>query len=239
MNIKFRNSLMAILLAAITLSAVSCIPHFRGNGNVVKEERKVSDFEALEVSTGVEVLVTQDSIEKIVVEVDSNLLKILKTRVESGTLKIYLEEGILHAKSLRVYVTLKQLRSVETGSGSNVKSENKINAEKLKLSTSSGSGIKMEVNCGKLTAESSSGSHLTVSGTAQSLNADTSSGSGIDASELVAEKGDLSASSGSHLKAQVTKEVKADASSGAGITVAGNPAVRNTDNSSGGSVHFK
>ena len=72
-------------------------PHIRGNGNVVKEERKVSDFEALEVSTGVEVLVTQDSIEKVVVEVDSNLLKILKTRVESGTLKIYLEEGILHA----------------------------------------------------------------------------------------------------------------------------------------------
>ena len=97
----------------------------------------------------------------------------------------------------------------------------------------------MEVNCGKLTAESSSGSHLTVSGTAQSLNADTSSGSGIDASELVAEKGDLSASSGSHLKAQVTREVTANASSGAGITVAGNPAVKNTDSSSGGSVHFK
>jgi hypothetical protein len=71
------------------------------------------------------------------------------------------------------------------------------------------------------------------------LNADCSSGSGIDASELVAEKGDLSASSGSHLKAQVTKDIKAHASSGAGITVTGNPTIRDTDNSSGGSVHFK
>jgi hypothetical protein len=239
MKINFRNSLMAILLAAITLSVVSCIPHLRGNGNVVKEERKVSAFEALEVSTGVEVLVNQDSIEKVVAEVDSNLLKVLKTRVTGDVLKIYLEEGVLHAKSLKVYVTVKRLRSVETGSGSHVKSETKINAEKLKLSTSSGSGIKMEVNCEKLTAESSSGSHLTVSGNSQSLKADTSSGSGIDASELVAEKGDLSASSGSHLKAQVTKEIKAHASSGAGITVSGNPAVRDTDSSSGGSVHFR
>jgi hypothetical protein len=239
MNLKLRKSLQAILLAVFVLSVVSCIPHIRGNGNVVKEERKVSGFEALEVSTGIEVLVMQDSIEKVVVEADENLHKILKTRVEGKTLKIYLEEGILHAKALRVYVTLKKLNSVETTSGSHVKSENKINAENLKLSTSSGSGMKMEVNCNKLTAESSSGSHLTVSGTAQSITGDSSSGSGIDASELVAEKGDLSASSGSHLKAQVTKEVKADASSGAGITVTGNPSVKDTDSSSGGSVHFK
>ena len=234
-----RNILSVMLLTVFSLTLVSCIPHLRGNGKVVKEERKVSDFEALDVSMGVEVLVTQDSIDKVVVEVDSNLLKVLKTRVSGDVLKIYLEEGVFHAKSLKVYVTVRKLRSVETGSGSNVKSENKINAEKLKLSTSSGSGIKMEVNCGQVTAESSSGSNLTVSGTAQSLKANTSSGAGINASELVADMGDLSASSGSHLKAQVAKEVKAHASSGASITVAGNPAVRDTDSSSGGSVHFK
>jgi hypothetical protein len=239
MNRKLRNGLTAIMLVALMLSVVSCIPHIRGNGNVVKEERSVSNFEAIEVSNGIEVLVNQDSFEKVIVETDSNIQKILKTEVSGGTLKIFMEEGVLHARLLRVYVTVKQLRSVDTGSGAHVKSESKINSTDLKMSSSSGSGIKMEVSCDKLTAESSSGSHLKVEGIAKSLNADSSSGASLDASGLVAEKGELSCSSGSHIEAQITKEIKAEASSGAGITVTGNPPVRDTDSSSGGSVHFK
>lgn len=239
MNKKMRNGLMAIILMAFTLSVVSCIPHIRGNGHVVKEERNVTNFESLEVSNGIEVFVNQDASEKVIVETDSNIQKLLKTEVSGGTLKLYMEEGVLHTRLLRVYVTLKQLKSVETSSGSHVKSENKISCDHLKMSSSSGSGIKLEVVCDKLEAESSSGSHLNVYGSAKLLTADSSSGSGIDASGLVAEKGELSSSSGSHINAQITKELKADASSGAGITVMGNPAIRDTDGSSGGSVHFK
>jgi hypothetical protein len=239
MNKKILHSLMALILVAFTLSVISCIPHIRGNGNVVKEERSVSNFEALDVSNGIEVLVTQDSIEKVVVETDSNIQKILRTKVSGGKLNIYLEEGVTHTRMLRVYVNLKQLKSVETGSGARVKSENKITGDKLRISSSSGSGVKMEVACDQLSAESSSGSNLKVWGSAKSLTADSSSGSGLDASGLVAENGKLSSSSGSHLEAQITKELKADASSGAGIKVSGNPPLRNTDSSSGGSVHFK
>ena len=239
MNKKMRNGLMAIILMAFTLSLLSCIPHIRGNGHVVKEERNVSGFEALDVSNGIEVLVNQDAIEKVIVETDSNIQKILKTEVSGGTLRIYMDEGVFHARVLRVYVTMKQLKSVETSSGAHVKSENKISSDHLRMSSSSGSGIKLEVACDKLEAESSSGSHLDINGSAKLLTADSSSGSGIDASGLVAEKGELSGSSGAHINAQITKELKANASSGAGITVLGNPAIRDTDSSSGGSVHYK
>ncbi len=239
MNKKIRLGLMLLCFAAFTLAAGSCIPHIHGNGKVVKEERNVSGFEALDVSNGIEVLVAQDSFEKVTVEVDENILKMLKTEVSGGKLKIYLEESILHAKSLKVYVTMKQLKSVETSSGSEVKSTAKINVEKLKLNSSSGSSITMEVTAIHLSAESSSGSDIKISGAAQDFKGDSSSGSGIHASNLVAEKGNLSASSGSSIHVQVTKDVRAHASSGAGINVGGNPEIRDTDSSSGGSVHFK
>ena len=164
MNKKILNSLAVLVLVAIMLSVVSCSPHIRGNGNVVKEERTVSNFEAIEVSHGIEVLVNQDTFEKVVVETDSNIQKILKTEVSGGTLKIFMEEGVLHARSLRVYVTVKQLKSVDTGSGAHVKSESKINAADLKMSSSSGSGIKMEVACDKLTAIGRGGQGSPVTG---------------------------------------------------------------------------
>ncbi len=239
MNKKIRLSLMFLCFAALSLTSVSCIPHIHGNGKVVKEERNLSNFEALDVSTGIEVFVTQDSFEKVVVEVDENILKILKTEVSGGKLKIYLEEPILHAKQLKVYVTLKQLKSIETSSGSEVKSTNKITVESLKINSSSGSNVNLEVNANRLAAESSSGSEIRVSGTAQSFGGDSSSGSGIHATNLVAEKGNFSASSGARINVQVTKDIKAYASSGASITVGGNPETRDTESSSGGSVHIK
>lgn len=239
MNRKIWISSLFLFFVISSFTVGSCIPHIHGNGKIVKEERNLSNFEALEVSNGIEVLVSQDSFEKVVVEVDENILKILKTQVSGGTLKIYLEENILHAKRLRVYVTLKQLKSVQTDSGSEVKSTGKISCGNLKIDSSSGSGVNMEVNATILNAESSSGSSIKISGSAVSFRGNSSSGSGIHASALVAENGNLSASSGASINVQVTKDLKAHANSGAGITVLGNPQTRNTDSSSGGSVHIK
>ena len=231
--------LMVVWLAAFSLTAVSCIAHIHGNGKVVKEERSVSGFDEIAVSTGIEVVLNQDSFEKVVVEADENIQKILKTEVNGGKLKIYLEEGVNYAKKMKVYVTLKQLKSLEASAGSEVKTDGKINAENLKIHSSSGSEVKMEVNCTILSLDSSSGSELTVSGTTQVLKAESSSGSELHASKLIAEKGEASSSSGSELEVNATKEIKAHASSGANVTVYGNPAIRDTNSSSGGDVDFK
>ena len=172
---KNLRGLSALLLISFTLTAFSCIAHIHGNGKVVKEERNISGFEEISASTGLEVVLNQDSFEKVVVEADENIQKILKTEVSGGKLKIYLEEGVNYAKKMKVYVTLKQIKSLSASAGSEVKSENKINAENLKIHASSGSEVTMEVNCTMVSASSSSGSELNVSGTAQSIKADCSS----------------------------------------------------------------
>lgn len=239
MNSKTRFCLMLAILVSFSLSVGSCIPHIRGNGNVIKEERSVNNFESISVSSGIELLINQDSSEKVVVEADENIMKILRTEVKGGKLKIFMEEGVLHAKKMKVYVTLKTLKSLECTSGSETKSAGKVNAENLTIHASSGSGVNMELSCNRLKAESSSGSNLRVSGTTLSVKADCSSGSEINASELIAEMGEASASSGANIKIHATKDIKAHCSSGAQINVSGNPTTRDTDSSSGGSIHFK
>lgn len=239
MHRKFKYSLMATWLIVFALTADSCIAYVRGNGKVVKEERTVSGFEAITVSNGIDVLLSQDTFEKVVVEADENIQKILKTEVKEGKLKIYLDESVYNASQMKVYVTLKHLKSLEGNSGSDVRSNGTINAETLKINASSGSDVKMEVKCNQLILDSSSGSDLTVSGTAQLLKASSSSGSDLNAAKMVADKGEVSASSGSDLDVTVTKEVKAHASSGSDVTVYGKPAIRDTNRSSGGDVRFR
>lgn len=230
---------MVLWLMAFSLTFDSCIAHIHGNGKVVKEERSVTGFDEISVSTGIELILNQDSFEKVVVETDENILKILKTEVSGNKLKIFLEEGVNHAKELKVYVTVKQLKSVSASAGSEVKTTGKINADQMKISSSSGSEITMELGCSVVKLDASSGSELTVYGNTVEVKAESSSGSELDASNLVAEKGEASASSGSELFVHITKELKAHASSGANINVSGNPAIRDTNSSSGGDIDFE
>jgi len=233
------QKVVALWLVAFSLTAVSCIAHIHGNGKVVKVERSVSGFDKIAVSTGIEVVLNQDTFEKVVVEADENIQKIIKTEVSGGKLNIYLEEGVNYAKRMKVYVTLKKLEELDASSGSEVKSEGKINIESLRVHSSSGSEVKIEVNGNFVDADSNSGSELAISGNSVSVKADSSSGSELHAGKLIAEKGEASASSGSELELNVTKEIKAHASSGASITVHGNPAIRDTESSSGGDVDIK
>ena len=229
----------AILFAFVSILAVPCMAQIEGNGKVVKEERKVSDFKGVAVNNGINLLLSQGTTEKVVVETDENVLPYIRTDVSDGVLRIGVKGNINSTKCMNVYVTVKELNSLEAGSGSRIKTENKIQAGNLKVSASSGTNMVAEFDCSNLDVSASSGSSVVISGSAKSIAADSSSGSAVVAPDMKAEKGDISASSGSAVVVQVTKELKANASSGGHITVTGNPSVRDTDSSSGGSVHFK
>jgi len=239
MKSRIQYGIATLCFAIFFFTAVSGIAHIHGNGKVVKEERNITGFDAIVVSNGIDLLITQDNFEKVVVEADENIQKVIKTEVSGGRLKIFLEEGVSNAKMMKVHVTLKQLTALEGNSGSDVRSLNKIKSESLKINASSGSDVSMEVSCNQLVLDSSSGSDLTVAGTTQWLKAVSSSGSDLKASKLEAEKADVSASSGSDLDIKVTKEIKAHASSGSDVTVYGKPSIRDSNSSSGGEVSFR
>jgi hypothetical protein len=58
----------------------------RGSGNVVTEERSVSDFSRVSLTGAGDVFITQGEEESLIVETDDNLMQYLKTEVKQGTL---------------------------------------------------------------------------------------------------------------------------------------------------------
>ena len=239
MNKRHWFSLSILWILACTLSAASCLAQINGNGKVVKEIRQLSGFKAISVKMAINLLVSQGAEEKVVVETDENILPYLMTIVKDGKLYIFIKGNVNNSKEMKVYVTVKQLNELEASSAAKVKSEGKLEADDLRISATSGSSVEIGVSCKSLELKSSSGSASVITGAATSLRAECSSGAAIVTSDLKAEKGELDASSGAALVVQVTKEVRARASSGGQISISGNPASRDSDSSSGGSVSFK
>jgi hypothetical protein len=229
-------------------------PGVAGNGHVVETSRTIdAPFDAIKVSEGLNVYLTQGNTETIIVESDENLQDLIVTEVVNNVLKIHTKKNIGKASSKKVLVSLKNVSSIIVNSGSNVYSQNTITAPNLELESSSGSNLTLDVSTSTLKCNTSSGANMTLQLNASSvecyassgsniklqgqtikINADASSGSNIKAGDLIAESSRANANSGSNITVNTSKELIAKASSGGGIYYSGNPLkVEKSDNASG------
>jgi len=209
----------------------------RGNGNVVTDQRKISnDFVRVELSRGLELHLTQSSELSLRVEADENLQELITTEVKDGVLTITSQRNIWQAGSKKVHLSVDNLNQIDASSGSEVYTVNTFTGEALRLNMSSGATARMDLAVEDLSCESSSGSDIRLTGKAVNFTASSSSGSDIKAQELEAENCSASASSGSDIKVHVTGEFQGSASSGSDIQFQGSPKVVNKDSNSGGSV---
>ncbi len=209
----------------------------KGNGNVIKEDRVVTEnFNSIEVSRGMDVYLTQNNNASLMVEADENLHDIIITEVENNTLKIYADENISSSKSKKVFVNFKDVNRIVSTSGSDIYSTNIIKAENLKLKTTSGSDMELEIEADVVECESTSGSDLRLAGTANKLYAKATSGSDIKAGNLKAEYCKASATSGADIILNTTDELYAKASSGGDIKYYGNPDKISKNDSASGNI---
>ncbi len=228
--------LSSLILLFIFSSCIYTGPSVKGNGNVVEENRKVGDFEKIEISRGMNVYISKGDNRKVVVEADENLQEIIEVRTEDDLLIIKAKQNIRNAKTKKVFVSAPHISKIKSSSGSNVYSETKLPFKKIELSSSSGSNMNLDVSSETIEASASSGSNIKIKGKTKNFMCKTSSGSNVKAEKLKSEICTAKASSGSNIWISVTESLDANVSSGSNVFVSGDPVKKNIDKSSGGNV---
>ncbi len=236
-----KNKLISFIAVALIIAILcaSCLYGIKGSGKVVKQERQVEKFGAILASAGIEVILIQDSVVKVVVVADDNLQEIIRTEVTNGALKIYPEKRISSCTSKKVLVTFKTIHSLEGSSGTEITSKTGLKMPSLQISISSGADLNLSLAVERLSVDGSSGGQIKLSGESESLDVNGSSGANIKADGLLSKICNAGASSGANLKIYATEKISIHASSGGNVQVAGNPNERNVEKSSGGEVSFK
>jgi Putative auto-transporter adhesin, head GIN domain len=225
-------------VALLFISTISCMMNgISGNGNIETQERNISeDFTGIKVSQGIDVYLTSNNSTKLTVEADENIIDLLRTEVDEGTLKIYFEKNVWRATSRKVYLSVPTLNSVTTTSGASVKFENTLKVDKLSLKATSGSDIYAYVDVTDLQSKTTSGADIKIKGLAKNFEASATSGSDIKASDLKADYVTARVTSGADIKVYAVKEINAKATSGGDIKYSGNPKVVNKTKNSGGRI---
>jgi hypothetical protein len=134
MSAAVRNALIAVSVfaAATPVAVVSASPlgwfageRVQGNGNIAKQAREVSNFNALGLALPGTVEVRMGNTESVSIESDDNILPLVETVVEDGTLKIRpVRRNLqLDTRHLKVIVTARKLERIAVGGSGSVDAE--------------------------------------------------------------------------------------------------------------------
>ncbi len=146
------------------------------------EVRKVSSFQAIKVSHGIDLIITQSTIDAVAVSAtEKEFRNRIITEVENGVLKISYDidkwwKNASTPKKLKAYVSFINIDKIEGTSGSQISVEGfDMMTETTSVSASGGSDVHITV-AKNLNVEASGGSDVVYKGNAI-LNKNNSSGS--------------------------------------------------------------
>jgi len=204
------------------------------------EKRTVGSFQAIKVSDGIDLYIIQGTEEGLVVSATELAHRDkMKTTVENGELKIYLD-GVTawnwKNRKLKAYVSVKSLNKLRASGGADVIIQGELKTDKLHLVLTGGSDFTGQVAVTDLTIDQSGGSDVHMKGNAVNVKIGASGGSDFKGFDLIAEYAIIDVSGGSDVTLTVNKEMAAEASGGSDVNYKGNPVIKYKSATGGGSV---
>jgi len=206
------------------------------------EQRTVTSFHGIEVSRGIELLLTMDADEAVAVSAsDIKFRENIVTEVVNGILKIYYKKELSYNtrkvnRGLKAYVSCKTLDLLDAQTGARVNIVGVLKADNLKLNAATGARVKGKVEAGKMSLNQGTGSEVVLEGTVSGLQAEGSTGSHFSGDELKATTCDATVSTGAKITVTVEKELVAKANTGGKIMYKGEGVSKDITVHTGGSV---
>jgi len=205
----------AFALAILSLSATAALAR--------AEDRNVPDFNAVNVASGIRATVEIGPRRPVHVEADDDVLALLETTVEDGTLNIGFKPHSRWSGERRVTVTIQtpELRAIGASGGAIVRATF-TRADESSIEASGGSEIRARgIDAARLAIHGSGGSQFDVQGRADSLNLEMSGGSRLHGRDLSVKDVDVQASGGSEGELRANGRIRGSLSGGSEMHVRG------------------
>jgi Putative auto-transporter adhesin, head GIN domain len=188
-----------------------------GSGNIVNENREISNFKAIEVGGIFQVEITAQKDFSVEIQADDNLLPLIKTEVDGGVLKIESTEKFKSKSPIIVKISAPNIEEMEVSG-----------ASKVSL---------VDLNNESLNVNASGASKITIAGVTKILDVDVSGASKVDAENLKSEDTSIEASGASSVGVSVYGDLKTNASGASNIRYSGTP--KNVENKTSGASSVK
>ena len=181
-----------------------------GSGNVVTKDVAIQPFDQLEASGVFNVVLTQGNKESLKIEAEDNLQPLFEIKNEGSKLMVDMKKDshFNSKKKMTVYITFKNLKSMDLKMVGNVSSEGNLNFSDLSLANKSVGSVDLALNAQKLDINNKSVGNLKLSGKAENAIIRSNSVGAIKASDLLVQTMDIDNDGVGSAEVNAVKELK-------------------------------
>ena len=240
-----KKSILAAVILCISITSAnaqwwSSDKSIKGNGDVVTENRKTSDYDAVSLVGFMDVALVKGSEGNLTIEAESNLQEYITTEVKNGTLRISVEKGVnispSRNKSIKVTVPFEDLEGAYlTGSG-DIWTEDKITARDFSLSVTGSGDMNIEIEADEIDGKVTGSGDIQLIGTASELECNVTGSGDFDAYKLRAAVVSAQVSGSGDIMVYAEKELNARIAGSGDISYKGNPSKENFKTSGSGDI---
>jgi len=216
--------LFFILITFIILT--SCFNTIDGNGTIVTETRDIDNFNEIDVAGAYELILVQGNKVALEVVADENLLEHIRTEVKNNTLFISNKESIRKSKSLKLFITVVDLKKIDASGAVNIHNKNILQAEYLDIDVSGAAELNLIVDLNDFELDLSGASETTLKGKTKNFDIDISGAGELNAKDFEVENAKIDLSGAASANVFVTKNLDVDIAGAGSVKYKGNPTIK-------------
>lgn len=205
-----------------------------GEGPVKTETRSVRDFHAVDtrISGKIEIRVADEY--SVEVQAQENLLPLLVTEVDNGTLKIYFSESVSNAKDLLIRVAAPAYDGLSVSGSGDMEVLSPVRGEKLSLAIGGSGSINLpDADVETLKCSVAGSGDIAVRGNAREARYEISGSGDIEAKGLAADTGKAAIAGSGSIQCNMRESLKANIAGSGDIYYTGSAAVETSIAGSG------
>ncbi len=206
-----RNFLLVVcLLAGFSALAQKEDKKIKGSGNVITKDVSVQPFTDLEASGVFSVSLIQGDKEHVKIEAEDNLQELFQVRNEGTKLVIEMKKNmnIDTKKGMKVYITFKNLKSMDLSMVGGLSSVDKLSFSDLRIDNSCVGSLNLDLTAQKLNIENNSVGSVTLSGKAENAVIKHNGVGSLKASNLLVQTMDIESNGIGSAEVNAEKELK-------------------------------
>jgi hypothetical protein len=140
--------LLGLFLSACSKDGGKCVSN---TGQIILQDRHISEFDSIRVLDNVNVILTQDSVNKVAVEAGENIIGGIKTELSGSELVLYNTNNCnwlrSYSKPINIHVSVKNLLKIHYESAGDISCTDTLRSGYLKIDMWGGCGtIDLKVN---------------------------------------------------------------------------------------------
>lgn len=202
------------------------------------EIRNLKPFDQIEVSRGVEVVLTQTNEHNALIISEYYDMEEVITEVNGTTLKISMAKNNTGDVNVEIRLSFTKLRRINVKGNSIVRATHALDLDNIAIKGNTGGLVQLNLNSDIVRLSAGEGSVIRLKGKCNHLDAKCATGSTIYANKLIATDVFAKAGISSKLYVAAEKSIDAKASSGGLIAVSGNPPNLTSSTTLGGKVEM-